>query len=67
MEKGYFEAQEKSDRKLNMPEYSGKDIMILKKFTPLMIRGASDKITEATIDRINEMIKNLDFSHMKAP
>lgn len=60
MEKSYFEAQEKSQRKLDMPEYSGKDIMIEKKYTMLLNRNASEKITEATVDRINEVIKNLN-------
>lgn len=65
MEKGYFEAQEKSQRKLNMPEYSGKDIMIEKKYSRLMIRDASNKITEATIERINDIIKSLDLIFMR--
>ena len=60
MEKRYFEAQEKSQRKLNMPEYSGKDIMIDKKYTVFLKRNASGKIIEATLERINEIIKNLD-------
>lgn len=65
MEKGHFEAQEESKRKLNMPEYSGKDIMIDKNYTRLMVRDASGKATEATIARINEIIKNLDLSFMR--
>jgi len=65
MEKGHFEAQEKSQRKLNMPEYSGKDIMIDKNYSRLMMRDASEKITEATVERINEIIKNLDLIFMR--
>lgn len=65
MEKGYFETQEKSQRKLNMPEYSGKDIMIDKKYSRLMMRNASEKITEATVERINEIIKNFDLTFMR--
>ena len=65
MEKGYFEAQEKSQRKLNMPEYSGKDIMIDKNYSRLLMRDASDKITEATVERINEIIKSLDLIFMR--
>ena len=62
MEKGYFETQEESQRKLNMPEYSGKDIMVDKNYSRLMIRNASGKITEATVERINEIINNFDSS-----
>ena len=62
MEKGYFETQEESQRKLNMPEYSGKDILIDKNYSRLMIRNASGKITEATVERINEIINNFDSS-----
>lgn len=65
MEKGYFETQEKSQRKLNMPIYSGKDIMIDKNYSRLMMRNASGKITEATVERINEIIKNFDLTFMR--
>lgn len=65
MEKGYFEAKEKSDRKLNMPEYPGEDIMIHKKYTLLLKKDASDKITEASLKRINEIIKGLNASFAK--
>ncbi|RNC64918.1 hypothetical protein D7D25_09925 [Proteiniphilum sp. X52] len=65
MEKTYFETQEASERKLNMPEYSGKDIMIDKKYTNLMTRNASGKITEATVNRINDIVKNLELSFVR--
>ena len=59
-EKEYFEAQENNKRKLYMPEYSGKDIMIDKKYTRLFKRDISGKTTEAALKRINEIINNLD-------
>lgn len=62
MEKGYFEKQEESLRKLNMPEYSGKDIMIDKNYSRLMSQNASGKITGVTLERINEIIKGLEIS-----
>lgn len=62
MEKGYFEKQEESSRKLNMPEYSGKDIMIDKNYSRLMSQNASGKITGVTLERINEIIKGLEIS-----
>lgn len=62
MEKGHFETQEKSTRELNMPEYSGKDIMIDKKYSLLLKRKISEKITDASLARINEVIKDLDLS-----
>ena len=64
MEKGYYESQEKSDRKLDMPEYSGKDIMIDEKLRWLFKRNASKNITEATIERINGIIKDLDLAFL---
>ena len=61
MEKQYYETQEKSARKLNMPEYSGKDIMIDEKLWWIMKKNSSKNITEATIERINGIIKDLDL------
>ena len=60
MDKGYFETQEKSQRKLKMPKFSGKDVMIDKNFTWLLKKNSSEKVTKASIDRFNEIIKNLD-------
>ena len=65
MEKGYYEAQENSERELDMPEYSAKDIMINKEYSTLTIRRASDKITEEAIKRINEIVKNFDLSFVR--
>ena len=62
MDKQYFETQENSRRKLNMPVYSGKDVMIDKKYALILKRKASEKITNASLMRINEIIKNLDAS-----
>ena len=65
MEKGYFEAKEKSERKLNMPEYPAEDIMVHKKYSLMLKKNASEKITEASLKRINEIIKSLDYSFRK--
>jgi hypothetical protein len=65
MEKGYFETQEKSKRKLNMPEYSGEDIMIKKDYSLMLKKNASGRITDASLQRINEIIKGLDYSFRK--
>lgn len=65
MEKGYFEAQEVSQRKLNMPKYSGREIVIDKNYASMMNRNASDKVTGATVERINEIVKDLDVSFME--
>ncbi|WP_257668331.1 hypothetical protein [Parapedobacter tibetensis] len=62
MEKEYFEAQEKAQRKLNMPAYSGEDVMIDKKYTLMLIGGASDKVAEASVARINEIVNELEAS-----
>lgn len=65
MEKGYFEAKEKSERKLNMPEYPAEDIMVHKKYSLMLKKNASERITEASLKRINEIIKSLDYSFRK--
>jgi hypothetical protein len=65
MEKGYFETQEKSKRKLNMPEYSGEDIMIKKNYSLMLKKNASGRITDASLNRINEIIKGLDYAFRK--
>ncbi len=62
MEKGYFETLEKSDRELNMPEYSGKAIFVDKEYSTLTIRRASEKITEEALERINEVIQSIGHS-----
>ncbi|NLZ94990.1 MAG: hypothetical protein GX921_04085 [Bacteroidales bacterium] len=62
MEKGDFETQEESQRQQDMERYSGKDIMIDENYTWLTKRKASKIITKATIERINEIIKDLDLA-----
>ena len=65
MEKGYFEAKEKSERKLNMPEYTGEDIMVHKKYSLMLKKNASERVTNSSLNRINEIIKGLDYSFRK--
>ncbi|MEA4918765.1 hypothetical protein [Proteiniphilum sp.] len=62
MDKTYFETQEASDRKLKMPEYTGEDMMIRKSYTRLLKKDPSSQVTEATVNRINEIIDNLELS-----
>jgi len=62
MEKGYFETLEESTRKLNMPEYSGKAILVDREYSTFSVRRASDKITEAALERINEVIQSIGRS-----
>jgi len=61
MEKGYFEARENSERELDMPEYTAKDIMINKEYSTFTIKRASDRVSEESIKRINEIVKNIDL------
>lgn len=65
MEKTYFETQEASERKLNMPEYSGEYMMIDKSYTRLMTKNPAGKVTEATVNRINGIIDNLKLSFIR--
>lgn len=59
MESTYFEAQEKSAKKLDMPIHSARDIMINKNFSLMFIKDVSQKTTEASINRINEIVKEI--------
>lgn len=65
MEKSYYETQEQSQRKLNMPEYSAKDIMIDKKFSALFTKNTSGKMTDASLKRLNEIVQSLNESFAK--
>ena len=60
MGKGDFERQAKSKRKLNLSVYTGKEIMIDKDFSWFMKKDSSLKVTLATIERLNEIVKDLD-------
>ncbi len=53
MEKECFTTLEKSTREFNMPEYSGKVILVNKEYPTLTVRRMSDKIAEAAPNRIN--------------
>ncbi|MBK5195965.1 MAG: hypothetical protein JJE08_08070 [Proteiniphilum sp.] len=59
MEKSHFEKQEKTSREFYFQEFTGKEIMIDKSYTQLLRREASDKITDAAIKRLNEIVRNL--------
>lgn len=62
MEKGYFEADIDNKRKQAIPKYSAKDIMIDQKYSLMLIRNASERITKESLQRINEIIKALFIS-----
>lgn len=59
MESTYFEAQEESAKKLDMPVHSAQDIMINKNFSLMFIKDVSERTTEASIDRINGIVKEM--------
>lgn len=65
MEKRYFEAQEASSRKLNMPKYTGEEVMLDKKYRVLTKKKASEEVTMASLDRINEIVSGLSASFVK--
>jgi hypothetical protein len=67
MEKEYFELKEQSKRKraVDLPEYSGEDIMIEEKYKLLTLSKASQKVTVATVKRINEIIKELEIVFLR--
>lgn len=65
MEKGYFEAQEKSNQKLKMPVYAAEDIMIDRSFSLLTIKDVSGKIMEGSLKRINGIVGGLHAAFSK--
>ncbi len=65
MEKEYFEAQERSVRKLRMPVHSGEAIMIDQSFSLLMVKNVSERITEGSLKRFNGIISGLHAAFTK--
>lgn len=65
MDKEYFETKEEREltgsRVLNMPEYTAEDIMIHKKYKLVMVGNASKKITTSSVERINNIIKEIEI------
>lgn len=62
MDKIYFEKQEESERKLDMPEYSGEEVMVKKSYARLLTKDPSGQVTASTVKRINEIIDYLELS-----
>ncbi|HHU97173.1 MAG: hypothetical protein QM237_05640 [Bacteroidota bacterium] len=60
MEKGYYERQQESPRNLNLTMFTGKDILVDKRYTQLFKRGASDKIAAAAVARLNDVVVKLE-------
>jgi len=48
-----------------MPEYPAEDIMVHKKYSLLLKKNASERVTSSSLNRINEIIKGLDYSFRK--
>jgi hypothetical protein len=60
MEKPHYEYKEEwekdpKNRKLNMPEFSGKEMLIKHDFKRLFVSNAAKKVETATLDRFNDM------------
>lgn len=64
MEKSYFERQEETSRKLYFQEFTGKEIMIERKYTQLLKREVSNRITDTAIKRFNEIVRNLRVNYV---
>lgn len=60
VEKQYYEAQEASSRDLFIPVHPAIDIMVGKTFKVMTVKNASERITEASIERFNGMVRDLD-------
>ncbi len=61
MEKSDFERQEESARDLFLQSYAAKMIMVDKRYNLLLKKNASEKITEASINRLNEIVRSLEL------
>ncbi|MEC3878307.1 hypothetical protein [Parapedobacter sp. 10938] len=60
VEKQYYEAQEVSKRKLDIPQYSAEDIILGNQYKLILIKNASKRIAESSIERINGIVRDLD-------
>lgn len=60
VEKQYYEAQEVSKRKLDIPQYSAEDIILGNQYKLILIKNASKRIAELSIERINGIVRDLD-------
>ena len=65
MKKGAFEADVSKKRKRTLTRFSAKEIMINKNFHLMFIGNVSERITELSINRINEIINDLYASFEK--
>jgi hypothetical protein len=59
MEKGSYEAIKDHQRDMKVMKWSGSDVLIERKYHLMFIRKASERITDATLNRINSIIKAL--------
>lgn len=59
MEKSYFERQEETPHQFYFREYTAKEIMVDKLYRLLLKRDASEKVTDAAINRFNMIVKNM--------
>lgn len=61
VDKGSFEAHEDDPRhNRNVREWSGKEIMVDKNYSLMFVKEVSERITEAALKRINDIIAGLD-------
>lgn len=61
MEKSDFERKVEKPRESNFPGYTGKEMMIDKIYSPLLRKNASARVTDAAIERVNEVVNGLAF------
>lgn len=60
VEKQHYEAQEEHFRKLFIPEYPAEEIMLDGAYKVMFVKKASQKLTQASIDRFNGIVKDLE-------
>lgn len=66
VDKGSFEAHEKDPRHNRIDrEWTGKEIMIDQRYSLMFVKNVSQRITEASLKRINGIISGLDASFKK--
>lgn len=59
MEKSDFERKQEKPRESNFQIYTGKEMMIDKVYSPLLRKNASVRVTDAAIERLNEVVNGL--------
>ena len=64
-DKSYYESSADRQRRPDMKQYSAKDIMVDHRYSLAFVRNVSERMTEASLDRFNEILEGLHVAISK--